>query len=149
MEVVVQVPRPLAGDPVVARRYWTCRKCAHRNERTASRTCQGCGEKTKPAPRGPKHLAGLKSFDEHARVQREVHGLDENVCAICEKPSRDGRRHDRDHAHFDGGYPRGLLCWYCNKRLGEVERGNDGEAWLEAALAYVRRARAHHEEQAA
>jgi hypothetical protein len=74
-----------------------------------------------------------------------VHGVNENECALCGGPAKDSGNLDRDHAHHDGGYPRGLLHPMCNKRLGEVERGQDGEAWMEAALAYVRRAREYHE----
>lgn len=131
------------------RRYWTCRKCSFRNERTASRSCQGCGGQTKPKTRKPAHMAGLKAFEVHGELNRLLHGVNENECAICGKQAKDSRNHDRDHAHFDGGFPRGNLCPMCNKRLGEVERGNDGEAWLEAALAYVQRARRHHEGQQA
>jgi hypothetical protein len=94
-------------------------------------------------------MAGKRSFAVHGDLNRLVHGVDENQCAICHREAKDSRNHDRDHAHFDGGYPRGVLCWYCNKRLGEVERGNDGEAWLEAALAYCRRSREHQEREAA
>ncbi len=90
-------------------------------------------------------MAGLKTFDVHAELNSLVHGVNENECALCGGEAKDGRNLDRDHAHFADFYPRGLLHPLCNKRLGEVERGNDGEAWLEAALAYVRRAREHHE----
>lgn len=89
------------------------------------------------------------TFEQYAVLQAEVHGLDESTCAICRQPGRDDVRLQRDHAHFDGGYARGLVHALCNKRLGEVERGQDGEAWLEAALGYVRRARLHHEAEEA
>jgi hypothetical protein len=95
-------------------------------------------------------MAGKRSFEHHGELNRLVHGVNENECALCGGPAKDAGNLDRDHAHHDGGYPRGLLHPMCNKRLGEVERGNDGEAWLAAALAYCLRSREHHErEQAA
>lgn len=122
---------------LLARRYWTCRRCKYRNERTASRTCQNCGSISKPKTTRPAHEWPLQlaaaSFGE---LNQTVHGTGPDVCAICKA---EGRALQRDHAHQDGGYPRGLLCGMCNKRLGEVERGNDAEVWLEAALAYVRK----------
>jgi hypothetical protein len=89
-------------------------------------------------------MAGLKTFDVHGELNVTVHGVDERICAICGREAN-----NRDHAHFLPFFPRGVLCWHCNKRLGEVERGNDGEAWLEAALAYCRRSREHQEREAA
>ena len=73
--------------------------------------------------------------DEFGDLNVTVHGKAANQCAICEMVPRTSLQ--RDHAHHDGGYPRGLLCAMCNKRLGEVERGNDAIAWLEAAIRYV------------
>lgn len=126
----------------MARRYWTCRKCAYRQERrTSSRKCINCGELTRRETRRPAHEWPLEqlSRDDFGRLNQAVHGVDQDVCAICRA---EGRALQRDHAHHDGGYPRGRICGLCNKRLGEVERGNDGEAWLESALLYVRRSAA-------
>ncbi len=122
------------------RRYWHCAGCGTRNERAGGRkSCANCG-KAAPKVRQPKHMAGLKTAKVHGQLNRLIHGVDERVCAICGREAN-----NRDHAHFLPYFPRGVLCWWCNKLLGEVERGKDGEAWLEAALAYVRRAREHHE----
>lgn len=94
-------------------------------------------------------MVGLQDFEVHAELNRTVHGVDEQTCAICGRQAVEGTRLNRDHAHFDDGYPRGLLCWYCNKKLGEVERGSDAVQWLEAARDYVLRAAAYQAEVAA
>ncbi len=131
---------------LMARLYVTCPKCSHRNDRVGGRrTCTSCGATLRKFY-GPKHdHARRLSHRFYADLQREVHGVNENECALCGGPAKNAGNLDRDHAHQDGGYPRGLLHPMCNKRLGEVERGQDAEQWLEAALAYVRRAREHHE----
>lgn len=130
----------------MARKYVTCPKCGFRNDRLGNRRiCVGCGATLRKAY-GPKHdHARRLSHAFYAELQIEVHGVNANECALCGGPAKDEGNLDRDHAHHDGGYPRGLLHPMCNKRLGEVERGNDGEAWLVAALAYVVRSREHHE----
>lgn len=131
------------------RRYWHCQKCGTRNERAGGRkSCAGCG-KAAPKVRVPKHQEVLRdnSFEYFAQVNQEAHGFDENTCAICGGEGRSGINLQREHAHHDGGYPRGLAHALCNKALGEVERGRDAEAWLESALAFVRRARLWHESQ--
>lgn len=125
-------------------RYWTCRKCAHRNQRTASRRCEGCGEQTKPKPRRPAHAVALEmTYQQYLELQQDVHGLGE-VCGICERPPAT-RRLDRDHSHTTGK-PRGLLCARCNQRL---ERGGDTLEWLSAAMRYIGRAELHHKHEAA
>src|SRR6202162_1373833 len=130
--------------------YISCRKCGHRNDRVGGRQrCVKCGA-TWPKLRGPKHdHARQLSHKFYAELQRTVHGVNENECGLCGGEAKDAGNLDRDHAHHDGGYPRGLLHPLCNKRLGEVERGQDGEAWLAAALDYVVRPREHHEREAA
>ena len=37
-------------------------------------------------------------------------------CGICSKPPKPGKRHAVDHDH-QTGFVRGLLCFYCNKRV--------------------------------
>ena len=131
----------------MARRYWTCRRCKYRNERTASRKCVNCGSASKPKTVRPAHEWPLElAKDKFGQLNQTVHETDPDVCAICHA---EGRALQRDHAHHDGGYPRGLLCSMCNKRLGEVEHGNDAEAWLELALRYVRASEAAYFEEAA
>ena len=129
------------------RPYWLCRYCGHRNERLGtSRKCQGCGSATaRRLKRAPKHSHPLRqgraAFE---MLNMTVHKCNPDHCAICGKRLDKPGSGQRDHAHFDGGYARGLLCWYCNKTLGQVERGKDGEEWMRSALDYVRRAREHH-----
>ena len=132
------------------RPYWTCRRCGYRNER-AHVKCRGekrSGEPCtarRPPKREPKHAHPLRNgramFEE---LNRTVHKCPSFACAICGKMLDKPGTGQRDHAHFDGGYARGLLCWYCNKTLGMIERGKDGEEWMRRALDYVRRAREHH-----
>jgi hypothetical protein len=134
----------------MARRYWTCRKCKYRNERTASKKCLNCEALTKPVTKKPAHEAGLLSYEEHVEINQVVHGLDENTCGICKRPrASEGFRLDREHAHFGGYYPRGLAHWQCNKILGQIEFGRDSEEWLENCLEFVRRARLFNEAKSA
>lgn len=73
-------------------------------------------------------------YEEYIRINGGEH------CALCGKLPSAGRRLDRDHDHRTG-QPRGLLCggrMGCNRRLGRV----DNIAWLEAAVAYLRRCQA-------
>ena len=64
----------------------------------------------------------------------EYNGLlsaQEGVCAICQRPSADGRSLHVDHDHASG-HVRGLLCDKCNAGLGLL--GDTAEdlyaAWL-------------------
>lgn len=125
----------------MARRYWHCDGCSTRNERIGGRKkCAKCG-RAAPKTRRPTHAWALEdvSYDRYVELQQEIHGVDEQTCALCLTPRRGDHRLDRDHAHFDGGYPRGLVHSLCNKRMGEIERGQDGEQWARAYLAYVDR----------
>jgi len=128
----------------MARNTWLCR-CGHRNEKVWTKCRgEGCG-RTKPKRRAPAHEHALTEYthDFYDSLNVDVHGVDPDQCAICEKRVK-GQRPDRDHAHYDGGFPRGRLCWYCNKRLGEIERGQDGLVWMDAASRYLERARNAH-----
>lgn len=91
--------------------YWTCKKCSHRNQRTASRKCQGCGEQTKPKVRMPKHAEVLRgdTYPLFVKAAQEIHGVTDESCCVCGKPRGQERRHDRDHDHVTG-QPRGLAC---------------------------------------
>lgn len=104
----------------MARRYWTCRKCGHRNLRTASRRCDDCGEQTKPKARVPRHAQTLRddSYELYKDVAVTLHGVDDESCCVlnCRKPRSQERRLDRDHDHKTGK-PRGLLCVRHNKML--------------------------------
>lgn len=107
----------------MARKYWTCRKCSHRNEHAAhkGRKCLGCGEETRPKKRVPKHAEVLRVTDylSFARLSIEIHGGELGACAVCGKPQpeTDGaKRHHRDHDHATG-QARGLACFPCNMHL--------------------------------
>lgn len=135
----------------MARRYWSCRRCGHRNERTASRTCDGCGYKTKPATRRPAHMKALDlSYEQYGEINELLHGVDAETCAICGEPGKSDVRLQRDHSHY-GGYPRGLTHAACNGRLGQIEGGRwargedfDLSGWLRKAADYIDRSRNHH-----
>ena len=135
------------------RPYWTCRRCGFRNDRRWVK-CRGDGKDGKqctarrPPKREPKHAHPLRNgASEFQALNVSVHGGHPDQCAICDKPLDRPGSGQRDHAHFDGGYARGFLCWYCNKTLGLIERGKDGEEWMRRALDYVRHARQHHERE--
>lgn len=57
-----------------------------------------------------------------------------NVCAICGRPSPDGRRLHADHNHETKEF-RGGLCHDCNRGLGIFR---DSPELLEAAAKYLR-----------
>jgi hypothetical protein len=124
----------------VARRYWSCRKCKHRNERTSSRKCAGCGGLTKPKSRVPKHAQTLRddSYELYVEVARVLHGVSDESCCVCGRPKHDAARHHRDHDHVTGK-PRGLACFQCNSlmpRLLTLERARLVVAYLERAARF-------------
>lgn len=135
----------------MAPRYWACAGCGTRNERLKRKCSNPDCNRSRPKARRPAHAHALDhDFNFYADLNRMVHGVDEDTCALCGQPGRSDIRLQRDHAHHSGGYPRGLLHALCNARLGGVERGRpDAERWLELALEYVRRARLANEEKEA
>lgn len=118
-------------------RYWTCRRCGYRNERTSSRRCQGCQENTKPKARVPKHAQTLRddSYALYVQVAETLHGVTDESCCVCGRPRGEQRRHDRDHDH-QTGRPRGLLCVRHNKMLDS----RTSPAELRALADYLERA---------
>ena len=135
------------------RGFWTCRKCAFRNKRTASRKCQGCGEATKPKRRVPKHAETLRddSYERYAQLNFQMHfGLTDvpvsdgptmwESCGVCGRPKTENRRHDRDHDHRTGK-ARGLACVRCNRELlrnATLEEARAVVAYLERVEAFYR-----------
>jgi hypothetical protein len=119
-------------------RGWSCTRTAkgvkcNTLNKAGTRKCSVCG-KPRPAKRAPKHMAALNETYEH---YIEINGGEH--CGICGRGPELTRKLDRDHSHdaMSLGTPRGLLCRGCNMRLSYQLT----EEWLEAALAYVRRAR--------
>jgi hypothetical protein len=98
------------------RRYVTCPKCSHRNDRTGGRRkCAGCGANL-PKRRVPKHAETLRddSYAAYMQTARDIHGVTDEACCACGKPRSQERRCDRDHEHNRRspffGKRRGLLC---------------------------------------
>lgn len=135
----------------MGRRYWHCDGCGTRNERIGGRKkCASCG-RAAPKIRRPDHMKALDlDFEGYAKLNEQIHGVDEDTCALCGLPGRSDIRLQRDHSHY-GGYPRGLTHAACNGRLGQLEGGRwargedfDLSGWLRAAADYIDRSRAHH-----
>lgn len=127
----------------MARRYWTCRKCSHRNERTSSRKCQGCNELTKPKTRVPKHREVLRDtpFARFAELSVEIHGGEYGNCGVCQRGPSENRNVDRDHDHRTG-LARGLACVRCNRELlrnSTLEEARAVVAYLERVEAFYAR----------
>lgn len=121
-------------------RYWSCRKCGHRNQRTSSRKCQGCAQLTKPKARVPKHARTLRddSYTLYCEVAQLLHGVTDEACCVCGKPRSQERRHDRDHDHVTGK-PRGLCCPGCNILMPRgltLERARLVVAYMERAARF-------------
>ncbi len=118
----------------MAERTWICQrqtggvKCRATNPKRRH-ICAACG-KRRPKSKRPAHMAALDAFDYVQWVAE--HG---EVCAICGAQPTPGRRLARDHEHKGAGTPRGLLCFRCNRMLG-----NKTAEWLHAAAEYLDRA---------
>lgn len=117
-------------------RVWRCRavkagvKCDTLNLRTKVKCSQpGCTGR-RPKPRKPAHMAALDAFNYVQWVAE--HG---ETCSICGAGPKPGKRLHRDHEHKGDGYVRGLLCFQCNRKLG-----NKTAEWLCAAAIYLERA---------
>ena len=57
-------------------------------------------------------------------------------CFICSKQPKEGKRLHIDHDH-KSGRARGLLCWFCNKRV--LGKGLDNAALHRMAAIYLER----------
>ena len=125
------------------RRYVTCTKCAHRNDRTGGRRkCAACSSPL-PKRRVPKHAEVLRdtSYEAWEVESQRVHGGELGACAMCRRPKPDTHRHDRDHDHRQGTV-RGLLCVRCNRELARnhtLETARALVAYLERCEAAGRR----------
>ena len=126
--------------------YWHCPKCSHRNKRTSSRKCQGCGEATKPKRRVPKHAETLRddSYERYVEINVAIHAPDDpEDCGCCGRPRVFPGVNEREHGHkrheASFGKPRGLACHYCNKYV----LANRTLDELRQAVAYLERAEAY------
>ncbi len=57
------------------------------------------------------------------------------VCGICCRPPKPGKKLVRDHEHIGNGEIRGLLCFRCNTAL----RTYITLQWLRSAVDYLER----------
>jgi hypothetical protein len=107
-------------------RFWTCPRCKTRWSRTKQKC--SCG-RARPKARPAAHKQALDlPYEQYA----ELNGGER--CGICGAEPSPTRRLDRDHDHATGK-PRGLLCHFCNRQLGNRVTAD----WLAKALAYVER----------
>lgn len=115
----------------MATRFWTCTrqaggvKCATKNPARLQK-CSSCG-KRRPPRKKPAHMAAMETFDYATWAAR--YG---EFCAICGIAPKPGRRLHRDHEHKGYGLARGLLCWPCNRKLGNLD-----VEWLRKAVSYL------------
>lgn len=116
---------------------WTCQRttkgarCGTRNAPRA-RKCESCG-KARPAKKRPAHRAVLSvPYERWLQATGMAEGSE--VCMVCGKPPKPGKRLQRDHDHITGA-ARGLLCWPCNSRLPVGAT----LAWVARADVYLKR----------
>lgn len=133
------------------------------------RRCIRCGapKKLEEYPKARKRRDGQPRYAYclvcHANYQREqklknffllsVEEADKvfehqgNVCAICRRPPKDGKRLALDHRHSDG-LLRGGLCSWCNRAIARfndnIERLRAAADYLENPPATVALGRTHH-----
>jgi uncharacterized Zn finger protein (UPF0148 family) len=74
-----------------------------------------------------KYGITLEQFDQMMEEQK-------GLCFLCQKPSPNGRRLSIDHCHKENRV-RKLLCEFCNRALGFIERD---PAWVTRAIEYLK-----------
>ena len=101
--------------------------------------CKACtSEDSRAYKQQRKAISWKRLYGLTEEAYRKIHEAQGGVCAICKQPETRVFKGgvvgllsvDHDHAT---GQVRGLLCAYCNHRLGHIENG----AWLRAALDYL------------
>jgi hypothetical protein len=124
----------------MARKYVSCVKCGHRNDREGGRRkCVGCRADL-PKRRVPTHAKVLRDtpYDQFVEINEAIHGQGDN-CGVCGgPPSESNRRLDRDHDHRTG-LPRGLAHVRCNRELlrnSTLEEARLVVAYLERVSDY-------------
>lgn len=86
--------------------------------------------KSKLSPRETrlKRLYGLNPGD-----YEKIFEFQKRVCAICQRPPKEGKNLHVDHRHSDG-LTRGLLDWQCNAAIAKFR---DNEIRLFSAYKYI------------
>ena len=131
-----------------------CRRCGREPSLTGRTRCDGCatvdrvvsGQSSSRTGYGARYYRanrdryrdwyycrkyGLSLVAYEDLLQRQG-----GVCAICQKPPRQGRRLDVDHDHGTGSV-RGLLCASCNTAIGHLRESHE---ILRSAISYLQRA---------
>lgn len=108
----------------------TCRHCKQEFQAQGSRRwCMTCCPTLEAFARLRAYGMSQPEFDEMFNAQG-------GLCLLCDVPismgtGRGGLHHDHNHST---GKMRGLLCGYCNRRLGVLEFDL---VWLARAQAYI------------
>jgi len=122
------------------KRYWSCPACGMRNDRIKQKCANLTCRRSRPKPRVPAHAKTLRDdgYAVYVEVNRQIHGVTDESCAVCGRPKHESMRHHREHDHVTGK-PRGLVCFQCNAlmpRLLTLERARLIVAYLERVAAY-------------
>lgn len=93
------------------------RECVGCGAVLTGRKTKWCGDECQKRERRRVHIKKCfnLSLEEYELILSEQDGR----CAICKKRPETGKSLAVDHAHLEGqaGPVRGLLCFYCNKRI--------------------------------
>ena len=127
--------KPLGGfyqyterDPhKTGRRHAACKACQHA-ARAAHRAARPQLAAANARRSKLKRLFGITPEAADALLAEQG-----NVCAVCKRPSPDGRRLHVDHCHKTRRV-RGLLCHDCNRGIGMFR---DSAPLLHAAANYL------------
>lgn len=115
-------------DPhVTGKRHSACKQCEH-EARSAHRKAHPQLASANARRCKIKRLFGItpEQYDIISKKQK-------GVCAICLRPSPDGRRLHIDHCHTKNKV-RGLLCHDCNRGIGMFR---DNPVLIKRALHYL------------
>lgn len=110
-----------------------CKSCEATNTRIKRKQVleqDYLGTRLKERARNLKRMFGmtLEEYDEKLFLQN-------NVCKICKKQCKTGKRLAVDHDHVSGKI-RDLLCTNCNQGLGKFQ---DNPELLEKAAEYLKK----------
>jgi hypothetical protein len=100
--------------------------------------CKACSRKSldalgRPTAQHKRHIELKRGFGISGEEYDRLFSAQDLRCAICRRmPRPDERAFPLDHDHATGAI-RGVLCVYCNTRLGALQ----DEVWLSAAVAYL------------